>query len=129
MLRIRRAAIAIALTLAFGAVPLVADWCAASCEAARSSATAAGPACHHAGSPAGRIGHLPVPCGQGHIPVVVDGAATAPSPQRTPIAMPASAAYVVASVVRAVAVTGRAGPLVDRSPSPLPLALASALRL
>src|SRR3954471_24681233 len=128
MSRIARAAIAVALTLAFGAIPLVADWCAASCEASQSDATAAMAPCHHADSPGAHIGHRPTPCGQGHHPIVIDAAATGAPASPTSIA-PADVMTDGALATSAAAVTGdRATPVSSRRP-PLPLALSSPLRI
>jgi hypothetical protein len=66
------------LTLAFAVsvVPLVADWCAASCEMAHPSTTASEPSCHRTASALPHFGQHRLPCGHEHHPIVVDAATT-----------------------------------------------------
>jgi hypothetical protein len=100
---LRRTFTAALLAIALGAVPLVADWCAASCEAAQSVAAAGEPSCHHGVAPLTRIANRSEPCGRDHHPIVVEAstvtaigvraAMTAPVPTITasPAAVPAPA--------------------------------------
>jgi hypothetical protein len=124
-----RALIALAVMLAFGAAPLVADCCAISCDAVHASATAAGPTCHHGGSSLPRLGHGQQPCGHDHHLIVVAAAATAAVASRITISVPSSPPDLASSLARLVAMISRAGPALGASRTPLPLALSSALRI
>jgi len=126
MVRAARA-IAIVLTLAFAAVPLVADWCAARCEAPHADAGAAVPACHHAASTTFRIGHPPAPCGQGHQPMVVNAAAISADTSHAAVAL-AAPPTALASHDVSVARLSRAGPPTELAAA-LPLALSASLRV
>jgi hypothetical protein len=127
-----RLTIAFVLTLAVGAVPLVADWCAASCEAAIGGAgsSAAEPSCHHARRTAARIGHHPSSCGQSHNPIVVDATATAARTSRIAVEFPRAVLDSEPARRREPpAMMVRAGPDVGRAPALLALQLASPLRI
>jgi hypothetical protein len=64
---VHRALTAFVLALAIAGVPLVMDQCATACELSRAGlAKASAPSCHHAPSPATRIGHAPNACGHDH---------------------------------------------------------------
>jgi len=65
MVRSARISAAAVLVVAVAALPVVLDRCAATCEAHHESIAAA-PSCHHATSPATRIGQTPSPCGHDH---------------------------------------------------------------
>src|SRR5689334_8117683 len=86
--RFSRLTCAAALTVALGTVPLIADWCAASCASAHASATSDAPACHHSGSIVLRIGEAPRPCNHDHHPAVVDAATTFALASRVLMAAP-----------------------------------------
>lgn len=58
-----RVSTALVVAFAMATVPLVMDWCAASCEAAAHAST---PPCHHASLSGPRIGHSPTPRGHDH---------------------------------------------------------------
>src|SRR5690349_8407579 len=92
MALIARRALAVALVLTFGAVPLAGEWCLLSCESGGARATAATPPCHHPAGIAPRVGHAPDPCGQTHQRVVVDAAATARDASRG-VHLPAPTAF------------------------------------
>lgn len=125
-----RVSTAAALALALATVPLVADWCAVSCESAHAVESGAAansvPACHHQSAPAPRVGQVPAPCGHDHHPVVVDAATT--------VALRAVPAIFAAGVsiddpIARVVAAARA-PAHDASNSPpLPLTLATILRV
>lgn len=119
-------AIAMVLTLALSGVPLVADWCALSCEAAHASVETAAPTCHHAGSATPRIADVPAPCGHDHHPVVVDAATTGAAALRV---LPAAISWSMISYASASSISTRAARVerVATSP-PLPLTLAFSLR-
>jgi hypothetical protein len=123
-----RALVALAVALAFSAVPLFADWCAISCEAAHSSRNVAGPTCHHGGSSALRIGHLPQPCGHNHHPTVIDATTTALL-ARLGVSVPASTVDSAASRVPVAAMIIPAGAGVRLSSQPFTFALSIALRI
>src|SRR5262249_42552425 len=129
MTRVIRIATAAVLALAVGALPIVAEQCAESCEAHRAAATSA-PSCHHAAPATARIGHLPIPCGHDHHPVAVSTATTALA-SNTSHSFPivALATEFEPSMVRFVVTAGRADPTVSPPHASLPLALASALRI
>jgi hypothetical protein len=119
---------AMLLTVALGAVPLVADWCAASCEAAHTATAAGEPSCHHSAALLAHIGERALPCGQDHHPIVVDastvtaiGVRAAMTP--TVPAVNASLPTLVAPV-RLVRLSRAAV-----SPPPLDLTLAAVLRI
>jgi hypothetical protein len=65
MSRVMRLAIAMLLAVAVGAVPLVRERCAETCDAHRVT-TESAPACHHTTSTAIRITTAPAPCGHDH---------------------------------------------------------------
>ena len=84
MSRTTRPSLALVLSLAFAAVPLVLDQCAASCDVARSAdASASAPTCHHASSPAAQIGRPPNGCGHDHSGAVATLTVAAAPPART----------------------------------------------
>ena len=115
------------LALAVGSVPLVADWCAISCEAAHGAAAAA-PACHHTSASMPHLAEVPVPCGHDHHPVVVDASTIAGIAVRTGViaAVPSGANHHQAV---AVASARRSRIEAHVSPPPLDLTLASILRI
>ncbi len=126
MTRLARVA-AVVVAIAVGSVPLVADWCALSCETAHTAAAEVAPACHHTGSATTRVGDVPAPCGHDHHPVLVDAATTAAAALRV---LPATTflATVSAASVPSIAAVGSRTDRVAISP-PLPLTLASSLRI
>lgn len=115
------------LALAVGGVPLVADWCAISCEAAH-GATEAAPACHHTSAPMAHVGDAPAPCGHDHHPVVVDASTISDVTLRAAVAARAPGQIAVHHTPTAVALSRSR---IDDAPSstPLDLALAFALRI
>jgi hypothetical protein len=127
--RIGRVTTAIVLVLGCGAAPLATDWCAASCEAARSAATAAAASCHHSASPVARIGHPSTPCGHEHQGVVVVVAADPQTSSRVSIATSAPAVALHAPLVRPIGMTRYRGREVMLSNRSIPLALSSTLRI
>lgn len=124
----RRAATLI-LVMAIGAVPLVAEWCATSCEHTRDASTTTEPTCHHADSPAVRIGQTPTPCGHDHTDVVVLAAKDAPVTSRELVSVPIVAIARHTPPVQLIATIARAGDAFGRPISPIPLALSSSLRI
>jgi hypothetical protein len=125
---VTRAAVAGALIVAFVALPLAMNLCAASCEAHRALADAAAPApaCHHAATPSASIGRTPMPCGYGH----ADRAFVAPAgpdqiarPLTSPAAVPMSAAIGTRPALHA--------PVEEATPPlrSVPHALSSTLRI
>jgi hypothetical protein len=90
MARIAHAVSATLIILAFGLMPLAADWCAASCDA--HSAAAAVPACHHAASAGVRIGQASRGCGHDHKAIVVNPTVV-PEASRPATAMTVALAY------------------------------------
>ncbi len=122
--RVVRLATASLLAFVLTTVPLVADWCAISCEAAHSAATNTEPSCHHLNATMPRMADVPAPCGHDHHPVVVDASTTT--------AIASSATVVVSSPVGnlapAILIPMSVGGDLTLSP-PLPLALASTLRV
>jgi hypothetical protein len=124
-----RATTAMATVLVFAGIPLANDWCAVSCTAARSSAQAGAPTCHHLASPTARVGRAPVPCGHDHqaLVFVSSGSASAVSPMN--VASLPAASDTHASTRRLLAMASRASPGVSPLAASIPLALASALRL
>jgi hypothetical protein len=129
MSHIGRAVIAVAAVLAFAAVPLAAEWCEISCEAAQSRTAVTEPACHHASSRITRVGHVPTPCGHDHRPSVVDTVATTPAAARAAALLPASTPAVASAIAPLAALTSWAAPLLRPSAALLPLALSSTLRI
>src|SRR3954470_21585651 len=65
MFRVTRVAVAAVLAIAVGALPLMVDRCAASCDAHHATATAA-PACHHAAATGTHLTQAPASCGHDH---------------------------------------------------------------
>jgi hypothetical protein len=64
---VHRAWIPFVVAFAIAVFPLVLDQCAAACERSRAGlAASSAPSCHHAPSPATRIGHVPNACGHDH---------------------------------------------------------------
>jgi hypothetical protein len=126
--RLIRPIAAILLAFALGSVPLVADWCAATCEAAHATAASAEPSCHHTASPSPRVGEMPTPCSHDHHPVVVDAATIAAAAVRVALThtVPASLASIGAS--EHVSLCLEADRLPAQSP-PLSLELAAVLRI
>src|SRR5437870_2771703 len=65
---------ALLLSLAFGAAPTAADYCAAACETAHTHGVASSPAHaghhHHPSSPLASIHQAPQPCGHDHSAIV-----------------------------------------------------------
>jgi hypothetical protein len=127
VVRLIRTFTAALLTVALGAVPLVADWCAASCEAAH-SATTGEPSCHHSAVPQPRVGARPLPCGQDHHPIVVDASTVAAIGVRAAMTAPVPAINVFAPAV-AVRTRSVGGSLDVASSPPLDLALGTVLRI
>jgi hypothetical protein len=114
------------LALAVGAVPLIADWCAATCEAAH---TAGMPSCHHTSSSLSHVGDVPAPCGHNHQPLVVDATTTTPTVSRT-VMLPVGRAVDLAASGRPLVAVGTPRDPRINWPSPLlPLALSSSLRI
>jgi hypothetical protein len=128
MSRLARAVIAFAAALAFATVPLAADWCAISCEAAHSGTSADTPECHHTGSAAPRVTSAPNPCGQDHHPIVVDATATTPA-ARTVVISVGLTPDIAPAIVHVAALISGPGPLLGSCTPGLPLALSSALRI
>lgn len=118
--------VAVVLTLAVSGVPLVADWCALSCEVAHQSTQAAAPTCHHAASSTARLGQIPAPCSHDHHPVVVDAATTGVALRVVPAAAAPAASLLLPALSLAIADIA-----VDRAATspPLRLTLASSLRI
>jgi hypothetical protein len=128
MSRRTRAAVALALTLSFGAVPLIIDWCAARCERSTAAASAA-PRCHDAGASTSRAGRQTSPCGQRHLPIVVDATAAFTWHSRAPIALLPPTDADALALLRTAALDLRAGTAVHRRQTTLALALSAALRI
>ena len=142
MSRLGRASIATVLLVAFAAVPLAADWCAASCEATDASGTTPdAPVCHHAESPlvgttvgingamSAGISKAPKTCGHDHRSLVVVTATTSSVASKASMVNPTPLTVNPISAVRLAAMTGRTGPRTGSSSSSIPLALSSALRI
>ena len=125
--RFSRIVCSAALALAVGAVPLVADWCAAVCESAHESGPTDAPACHHSASTTMHIGEVPTPCSHDHRPVVVDAAITFAVDSRTATAIPF--VTILSSDLSATRVTVDDGSVSGPTSPPLPLTLASILRI
>lgn len=128
VIRFVRLATAALLTASLTAFPLVADWCAISCDAVHVTTAEAAPACHHANSSTPLIGGLPTACGHDHQPIVV-AAATAPAGASRLIAAPTSP---VTNIVFTGLLVPLSPTMVGRdanSSPPFPLALASILRV
>jgi hypothetical protein len=104
------------LALTVAAAPLAADWCAAVCETPHMAATSTMPSCHHTSGPAPRVSDATTPCSHDHRPVTVEAATLVAS-----IAPLPAASFVVTLIARASPPRN--------SSSPLPLTLASALRI
>jgi hypothetical protein len=64
MFRATKIAVAAILSLSIGALPVVLDRCAESCEV--HAALTSAPSCHHLTSTASRIGQVPSPCSHDH---------------------------------------------------------------
>jgi hypothetical protein len=126
--RMIRFAIAMALAWAVAVVPLVADWCAVSCESAHASAAAGLPPCHHSSASIPRVGHVPTPCGHDHHPVVVDASITAIA-SRAIVSILAPAVDPGGAAFGFVTTTWHAGADFRQPSTQLPLALASPLRI
>ena len=126
--RVARLATAALLAFAMMSAPLVSDWCAITCEAARTVATGAAPSCHHVNIPTPRMTDVPAPCSHDHHPIVVDTAMTTKIVLQAPVAV----MFLVTDVVRSVSPAAPLGTAFGRdvTPSPpLPLALALTLRV
>src|SRR3954454_14666088 len=78
MFRVLRVAVAAVLTIAVGALPLLVDRCAASCDAHQATATAA-PACHHTAGTGTHLTQVPSSCGHDH-----NGTAVTPAKSSVP---------------------------------------------
>src|SRR5262245_27452680 len=131
MFRICRGAIALALVLAFGVMPIGVDVCAANCEAAPATAAVlARPTCHHSGTAVARIRGGSTPCGHDHHRVA-SVSATSPSADssRASNPAPATVSYLGASAVRPVETLGRASPHVRPPVQAVHLALSTNLRI
>ena len=124
--RVRRIVTAAALALAVSAVPLVADRCAATCEAAHAAGTTS---CHRASSSGSHVGDARGPCGHNHHPFVVADATTTPTGSRA-VTSPVGPSVDPAACAPPLVVVGTpTGPRFD-TPSPLlPLTLSSSLRI
>ncbi len=129
MSRIGRASVALVLVLAFGAVPLAIDWCAASCEAVQLVTPGDAPPCHHAASTSARMDRLPAPCGHDHHAVVIVVSSNPPVASRTAISVPAPAIAGQVATFHFVAMSSRAGPDIGSSRRSISLALSSLLRI
>jgi hypothetical protein len=116
------------LTIALGAVPLVADWCAASCEAAHAVTAAGEPSCHHSAAGLPRVGDRSLPCGQDHHPIVVDASTVTAIGVRSAMTAPVPALYASAATVAAPVRLVRASRDTGSSP-PLDLKLGNVLRI
>lgn len=128
MVHLTRFATAAALALALVVVPLVADWCALSCEATHAVASADVPACHHQGTSTPHVGDRPSPCSHDHHPVVVDTATSTAVALRVDLAIAAPVASIADPIARVVAPART--PVGDMfEPPPLPLTLATILRV
>jgi hypothetical protein len=68
VIRVLRLWAAAMLVIAVSSAPLLADWCAASCESARQTGHAG---CHHMSASGPQISQEPVPCGHDHHPLVL----------------------------------------------------------
>ena len=122
-----RMVVAISLAMALGFVPLIADWCAASCEAALHSGP---PSCHHVHSSGAHLAQLPAPCGHDHRPIVVDAATPAQAMSRAFVSPMLATGY--SGLDETSTVMGGPSAIsapVGRSSRPLPLTLSSALRI
>jgi len=123
---------ALLLSLAFAGAPLVADFCAASCQAApiaasTGSAGHAGHHHHHASAAASHIGQTPQPCGHDHNGVVA-AIRTSSDVAHKQLVTPANgvvlpvaltAASLMTSVVHRYASNSPPGPLVRGFASPI----------
>jgi hypothetical protein len=124
--RVLRVVAVTMLSVTLGGIPLVADWCATTCETAHADGV---PACHHARSSMSRIGRAPSPCGHDHRPIVVDAATTTSISSRA-TTLPVVPAVDAAACAPSVAAIGKyTDPPASQSSPPLSLALASALRI
>ena len=115
---------AVVLALAFGTVPLVANWCAVMCDAGHARAV---PACHHMSSATARIGSKPAPCGHDHRPIVLD-AATTTKPVNIVVAVPVPTVDILSSDTGPHSLTAAPGDAVTSSPA-FELILSSTLRI
>jgi len=115
------------LAFALAAVPLVADWCAVSCEAAHGATADAVPACHHTTAAAPRISEIPTPCGHDHHPVVVDAATTTVVAPRAALTMAVPGIDALTSTEASV--LNRATRVDAAIGSPPTVALATILRI
>jgi len=126
--RFARLATAAALAVALVTVPLVADWCALSCETAHGAASGGAPACHHQGTASPRIADRPTPCSHDHHPVVVDAETMTAIPLRAICAIAAPAASIADETTPGAIVTSATRDADPHSP-PFSLTLADLLRV
>ena len=123
--RLLRNIAAAVLVVAVTSMPLLADWCAASCEAARQAGHAA---CHHSSTSLPHIGQEPVPCGHDHHPLVLIAASATSFVPRIP-----SSPFVDLITERSLNLRHLDGEANSRAPSrsspPLPITLSAALRI
>src|ERR1051326_2425240 len=105
---------ALMLAFAVGGVPMIADWCASSCEAARHSGA---PSRHHASASSARIGRAPRPWGRDHEPVVVDAATSTKSVTHT-FATSAGLPGIVGCATPGAAAAAKQAAQPDRAPPP-----------
>jgi hypothetical protein len=106
-----RSSIAIVLTLALAAVPVMLDQCTAFCELARPAASPSEPTCHHASDSTARIGDQPTRCGHDHeatVSALIDSAA--------PISRAVASVVAAIPVQTASVATGISRVIVSASP-------------
>ena len=131
MSRTSRVATAFLLVFAFGNMPLAADWCAATCEAAHAAtAVGAAPTCHHTGAAVAWMSGGPKACSHDHngvLSVAAPSPPPAPPHQWKPAAV--SNLYVDASSTHRIDTTGRASPRVPPLIQSSPLTLSTILRI
>jgi hypothetical protein len=126
---VARATATIAIVVAFAGIPLAADWCAASCAAARSATQPTSPTCHHVVSATARISHAPAPCGHDHQALIAVGAVNRSTATQIAVGSLPPAEDLHASTNRLLATASRAGPRPGASGASIPLALSSTLRI
>jgi hypothetical protein len=127
MTRSGRVSVAILLAMALAAVPLAADWCAASCDAARSAVGT--PACHHTGSTAVRVSRAPMPCGHDQARLVAFASATSSDTTHVDCRYAAASIEPTAPTIALVRINGRSGTRSSPAASSIPLDLSSVLRI
>lgn len=128
MSRVARSVIAAVAVFAFSTVPLAADWCAITCEAAH-SARAAAPACHHTASAGLHIGQAPKPCGQDHHVIVLTAATNPPDASWSSVPAFVPTRILHTAAVPATSLIRHATHAFEPPHETIPLALSSALRI